>query len=131
MPDGATQRRSFVAWGIVVLIVVGITVLSLEPVPQPQLQAPWKHLPHVIAYAALTAALLTTLIPRSPPRPRRSVSLRVAVIAVCAIGLGVTMELGQGLVHRDVETADVVADVAGVAVAFLIGFTLRGTRPRR
>ena len=131
MPDGATQRRSFVAWAIVVLIVVGIAVFSLEPVPQPQLQAPWKHLPHVIAYATLTAALLTTLIPPSPPRPRRSAFLRVAVTAAFVIGLGVAMELGQGLVHRDVEWADVVADVAGVAVAFLIGFTLRGARPRR
>ena len=131
MPDGATQRRSSVAWGIIVLIVVAIAVFSLEPVPQPQLPAPWKHLPHVIAYAVLTAALLTTLIPSRPPRPRRSVFLRTAVIVVCVVGLGVVMELGQGPVHRDVEAGDVVADVAGAAVAFLIVLGLRGARPRR
>jgi VanZ family protein len=112
-------------------MVVGIVVFSLEPVPQPQLRAPWKHVPHAIAYAALTAALLATLIPSKMPRPGRSVFMRAAVIAVCVIGLGVAMELGQGQVHRDVEAGDVVADVAGAAAAFLIAFPLRGVRLRR
>jgi VanZ family protein len=126
-----SARRSSVTWSLIVLIVVGIVVFSLEPLPQPQLRAPWKHVPHAIAYAVLTAALLAALIPSNPPRPGRSVFIRATVIAVCVIGLGVAMELGQGPVHRDVEAGDVVADVAGAVAAFLIVFPLRGVRPSR
>jgi len=51
--------------------------------------------------------------------------------AVLAVALGGAVEVAQGLVGRDADVLDLVADAFGVAVALLLWVIWRGFRPRK
>lgn len=51
--------------------------------------------------------------------------------AVLAVALGGAVEVVQGMVGRDADVLDLVADGVGVAVALLLWAIWRGFRPRK
>ncbi len=51
--------------------------------------------------------------------------------AVLAVALGGSVEVVQGMVGRDADILDLVADTFGVAVALLLWAIWRGFRPRK
>jgi VanZ family protein len=98
--------------------------LSLGPLPDPGLPDPLEDLPHTVAYAVLTLTLLVATH-RSKRSKRRARWLLAAAVPLGVIALGSALEWTQGLVSRDVETADVLANAVGVAVAFVLWFAAR------
>jgi VanZ family protein len=108
------------------LVFLGLAALSLGPFPQPDLPGPLELLPHAIAYATGTIVLLA-LGDRDGGLRRHPT--RVLPIAASMILLGIVLELGQGVVGRNVEAWDVVANSLGVAIAVAIwGLTRRVRR---
>jgi VanZ family protein len=107
-----TGRRAAVLTGS--LVLVGLALVSLGPVPQPDLPGLFESLPHVVAYAVGTWVALTVITGgrRDPLRSRV-----VAIVAGSMIALGVVLELAQRAVGRDVEVADALANASGVFVA--------------
>ena len=133
MADGAGQaskRRSPKAYAAPVLILAGIVAWSIAPVPIPDFPGPLGGVPHAIAYAALVWAALN--VPRAfadaRDRPRW---LRILALMLLATVVGVAIELGQALVHRDAEVADVLADVVGIAAAVFVWLFAARRRLRR
>lgn len=100
---------------VAILVLGGLAALSLGPFPQPDMPGPLEQLPHAIAYAAATYVLLA-VIDRSGDLRRPT----IALVAVSMILMGSVLELGQSVIERDVEIADVVANSLGVAAAVVV-----------
>jgi VanZ family protein len=100
---------------LAILVLGGLVALSLGPIPQPDMPGPLEQLPHAIAYAAATFVLLAVL-----DRKRDLRGPTIALVAVSMILMGFALELGQSLVERDVEIADLVANSLGVATAVVV-----------
>jgi VanZ family protein len=103
---------------IAALAILGpgaLVALSLGPLPQPDMPGPLEQLPHAIAYAAATYILLAALDRKG--QLRRSA---IALVAVSMILMGVALELGQNVIERDVEIADVVANSVGVVTGVVV-----------
>jgi VanZ family protein len=128
-PDPGPDAPGAVTPGIAALaiLVLGVLVaLSLGPLPQPDMPAPLEQLPHAIAYAAATHVLLVVLDRKGNLR-----SPTIALVAVSMILMGFALELGQSVIERDVEIADVVANSLGVAAAVaVLSFARRVRRLR-
>jgi VanZ family protein len=77
-------------------------------------------LEHFSSYAVL--ALIPALTERAPVR---------FAIAIGLVGLGILLEYLQLLTGRDFETADMLANTAGVAAGLLIGLAWPALRSRR
>jgi VanZ family protein len=110
-PGAVTPRISALA----ILVLGGLVALSLGPLPQPDMPGSLEQLPHAIAYAAATYVLLAVL--------DRKGNLRrpaIALVAVSMVLMGFALELGQSVIERDVEFADVVANALGVATAVVV-----------
>ena len=127
-PDAGPDAPGSVTPGfaaLAILVVGGLVALSLGPLPQPDMPGPLEQLPHAIAYAAATYVLLAVL--------HRNGNLRrptIALVALSMILMGLGLELGQRVVERDVEIADVFANSLGVAAAVLVlSFARRSRRP--
>lgn len=107
------RRRVSSRWLGVLSIAVAVAALSLAVDVLPN-SGVGDRLAHAAAYACLGAAVLSA---RRVPRRRHD----VIGIVVLVIGLGYALELLQGLVGRDPDPIDGLADalgvVAGVAVA--------------
>jgi VanZ family protein len=100
---------------LAVVVLGALVALSLGPLPQPDMPGPLEQLPHTITYAAATYAVLAVL--------DRKGNLRrpaIVLVAVSMILVGFALELGQGVIERDVEIADVVANSFGVAIAVVV-----------
>ena len=100
---------------VAILVLGGLAALSFGPFPQPDMPGPLEQLPHAIAYAAATYLLLA-IIDRSGDLRRST----IALVAVSMILMGSVLELGQSVIERDVEIADVVANSLGVAAAVVV-----------
>lgn len=101
---------AFLFWPAVVVVVWG----ELTPSPPHEVQHVWDKLLHFTAYFGL--ALLATLAVRA------SRSAIWAVLALCAIG-GI-LEIVQGLIGRDAEILDEVANTLGAVSGGLLGWML-------
>jgi VanZ family protein len=108
---------------LAILVLGGLVALSLGPLPQPDMPGPLEQLPHATAYAAATYVLLAVLDRRGELRRPT-----IALIAVAMILIGSALELGQRVVDRDVEVADVIANSLGVATAVVISSFARRYR---
>lgn len=118
------RRRSSAAWLVVFAAFAAVVGLSLGPIPDPGLPDPLEDLPHTLAYAVLTMTLLVSTH-RSNRSTRWTRWLLAAAVPLGVIALGSALEWTQGLVSRDVETTDVLANAIGVAVAFVLWFAAR------
>lgn len=95
---------------IAVILMAGVTILSLVPVSaMPDLHASDKSL-HFLAYAAIAGFAFLT-----PRTSRQSLVLFLAIIS-----LGVVLELAQSQVHRTMEFGDILANTAGVVAGFCV-----------
>ena len=84
---------------------------------------------HAIAYAVDTLLLLFAVVWRpsgSPP-----VVWRMAPILVAVVALGGVVEVVQGVVGRDAQILDWIADSAGVVVATAVFTVVRWRHGRR
>jgi VanZ family protein len=113
--------------GVALLVLAGIAYLSLARAWDPDLPGPIDQLPHAVAYAVLTAALLAVVLPRSSPETAR---VGAIVLGLSLIILGSLMELAQAVVGRDVEGADAVANAIGVGAALAVWFAFQRGRTR-
>jgi len=109
--SGGTARLT------IVLVLLAIALVSLGPVPQPDLPGTFDVLPHVAAYALGTYLLLRVAY---RTREARTHPARATLVAGSMLVLGVAMEFAQRVVDRNVEISDVFADVVGVAVAVAV-----------
>jgi VanZ family protein len=110
---------------ITAAVAVAIVVLSLLPVPQPQLPRV-RHLDkvlHALAYLILSFLLFASQLPG--PRPRL-----VLVAVFGSLLLGGLLELLQPLILRRRELADLAADLVGAAAGALLALALVGTLKR-
>ncbi len=117
-PDAGPDAPGAVTPGIAalaILVLGGLVALSLGPLPQPDMPGPLEQLPHAIAYAAATFVLLA-VIDRKGDLRRPT----IALVAVSMVLMGSALELGQSVIERDVEIADVVANSLGVATAVVV-----------
>jgi VanZ family protein len=100
-------------------VAVTIVLLSLLPVPQPQL--PRVHyldkILHALAYLLLSFLLFASQLPG--PRPRL-----VLVAVFGSLLLGGLLELIQPLTLRRRELADLAADLAGAIAGALVALAL-------
>lgn len=96
------------------MVLVGLAMVSLGPFPQPDLPGLLEHLPHAIAYAVATWVALT-VIEGSRDEPLRWSG--VAIVATSMIAFGLSLELAQRIVGRNVEVADGLANASGVLLA--------------
>ncbi|HUF58990.1 MAG TPA: hypothetical protein VMR89_05845 [Actinomycetota bacterium] len=99
------------------LVLLAIALVSLAPVPQPDLPGTLDLLPHIAAYG-LGTYLLLRVVYRTRETPTHPA--KVTLVAGSMVVLGVAMELAQLVVDRNVEISDVFADVVGVAVAVAV-----------
>jgi VanZ family protein len=106
----------------IVLVLLAMALMSLGPVPQPDLPGTLELLPHVGAYA-LGTYLLLRVVHRAREAPTDPA--KVTLVAAAMVALGVAMELAQRVVDRNVEIADVFADAVGVAVAAAVWSLVR------
>lgn len=128
----AARRRGHRAraFAILAVVVVGVITFSLAPIPQPDPSGALRGAPHVVAYAILMGLLLTLIGSRLDAR--RSASWAVVLtLGACLFLLGAAVELGQSLVGRDVEIADVVANAIGIGLAVLAWILVDALRTRR
>ena len=106
-------------------VAVTIVVLSLLPLPQPQL--PGVHymdkILHALAYLCLSFLLFASQLPG--PRPRL-----VLVSVFGSLLLGGLIELIQPLTLRQRELGDLAADLAGAAAGALLALALVGPLKR-
>jgi len=133
MADGAdhtSKRRSPITYAAPVLILTGIVVWSIAPFPIPDFPGALGVVPHALAYAALvwTALNVPGAFSDARDRPRW---LRILALTLLAAVVGAGVELGQAIVHRDAEIADVLADVVGIAAAVLAWLFASRRRLRR
>jgi VanZ family protein len=108
---------------LAILVLGGLVALSLGPLPQPDMPATLEQLPHAIAYAAATYVLLAVLDRKGDLRRPT-----IALVAISMILMGSALELGQSVIERDVEFADVVANSLGVATAVVVLSVARRSR---
>ncbi|MBI2238268.1 MAG: VanZ family protein [Actinobacteria bacterium] len=81
---------------------------------------------HLLAYAATTGAFLLAAVWRPGRGPGRYPRAASAIVAV-AVALSVASEVLQGAVFdRDADVLDTVADLLGVAAAYVGWRVLRG-----
>jgi VanZ family protein len=127
MDEPTPTTRSRIRLALSIATTALLVALAIGPFPQPDLDGAWKNLPHVIAFATLTALLLDQAVrlaeTRSRPAWQGAVGLAAAVVA-----LGVLIEIGQGMVERDATIGDVVADAIGVGLALLAWVLVRTRR---
>ena len=83
-----------------------LLVLMLGPFGAAEARIGSGKVGHIVAFAVIAVSLAIL-------RPRWS----LPVIACAAFVIGVAVELIQGLTGRDAEFADVLADMAGIALA--------------
>ncbi len=122
--EGLRARSSFAPRASLVAILVGILVLSLGPIGEPDLDGVLRGLPHAIAYAILTLVALVAVEARSGDQGATTWS-KIGLAILAAIAMGGLLELAQGLVHRDVQFSDFVADVVGALVALVVWLFVR------
>ena len=106
-------------------VAVTIVVLSLLPLPQPQLPGVdyMDKILHALAYLCLSFLLFASQLPG--PRPRL-----VLVAVFGSLLLGGLIELIQPLTLRQRELADLAADLAGAAAGALLALALVGPLKR-
>lgn len=100
-------------------VAAAIVVLSLLPVPQPQLPQVrfLDKILHALAYLLLGFLLFASQL----PGPR----LRLVLVAVFgSLLLGGVLELVQPLARRHRELADLAADLAGATAGALLAMVL-------
>lgn len=114
-----SKRHTPLTYALPVLILVGTLVWSIAPFPIPDLPGALGGVPHAVAYAALVWTTLNIPEAFSDTRDRPRWPRILALILLAAV-VGVGVELGQAVVHRDAEMADVVADVVGITAAVLV-----------
>ncbi len=96
-------------WGM----VLGITLLSLFPVPDTGVELPSDKLLHLVAYGLLMGWFLQLYQGRA-----RTLS------ALGLVLLGVVLEFLQGMTpYRMFEWWDMVANGGGVVLSYLLGLT--------
>lgn len=101
-----------IGWALVTTVVAPSLVPEPPAVPVPE----GDKAAHVAAYGVLMWWFLQLY-------PRR----RWIVIALALVALGVALEMLQGLsTIRSFESADILADTAGVALGWLVGRTRGG-----
>lgn len=106
--------RYFALWRIIGWLLVALILYgSLTPSP-PQINLPsGDKLQHLGSYGVLMGWFMQLYT--------RAVYLRLAVLCV---GLGIVMEYAQlASGYRDFEYMDMVADAAGVSIAWVLGAT--------
>jgi cytochrome bd-type quinol oxidase subunit 2 len=102
------------------VLLVAIVALSLGPDVLAGSTGLGEELLHAAAYAILTASILIVWNAGRHRHRRRGVLADFAIataLALLTFGLGVGVEMGQGLVGRDAEWSDIRANAAGVALA--------------
>ncbi len=104
-------------------------MLSLGPIGEPDLDGVLRGLPHAIAYAVLTLVALVAVEARSGDRGATT-WWKIGLAILAAIAMGGLLELAQGLVHRDVQFSDFVADVVGALVVLVVWLLIRVARGR-
>lgn len=116
-PHSNTRRRDMFRAGTVVF-AVAVAWFAFTPATGAESGLPWDKANHAVAF--LTWTLLAGC-----GWPRAG----VARIAVAMLGLGIGIELIQGLpaIGRDADVWDVVADMVGFAMGWgaLVGLALR------
>ena len=95
---------------VTIALAAVIAVLTLMPPNQVEMPSGSDKTYHFLAFAALA-------LPLAAVRPRWSVALFLVYSA-----FGGTIEIIQPLVGRSRELADLVADMAGIAVGMALGF---------
>ena len=106
-------RWSRLWWGLGYLLVAGVVVISLIPVPElPDLGIDWlDKLLHLAAYAFL----MTWFVQLHPPA-------RYALLAAGVASMGVGLELLQALTqYRSLELLDMTANALGVVAGWGLG----------
>lgn len=87
-------------------MVCGVAWLAFTPHPPPQADTGWDKANHALAFAAMALAARLGWP-----------AARAATLAAALAGYGVLIELVQAVVPgRSAEAADVLADLAGVAL---------------
>jgi VanZ family protein len=126
---GRSPRLALRRAGLVTLslsIVAAIVYLSLGPRLLEGYRAAEDHLPHVAAYAILTVSLLATFGSISHEGRR---AMRVVLMGLAVLVLGASMEIAQGIVHRDAELRDLAADAVGLLVGLVAWYVAHAVRP--
>ena len=129
-PAPARTGRSRVGRALPLAATGLVVALAIGPFPQPDFDGAWEDLPHVVAFATLTALLLGRAVRRAEARSRPAWH-GAAGLAAAMIALGALIEVGQRLVRRDVAIGDVQADAIGVALALLGWHLVRIRRASR
>ena len=107
------------------VLAAGIVVVSMLPMPQPQMeQVPLADkFAHGLAYLALGFMLFASQLPG--PRARL-----VLVAVIGSLVLGGLIELIQPLAGRHRELGDLVADLVGSAAGAFLALALTGPLQR-
>ncbi|MFC0200334.1 VanZ family protein [Paracoccus rhizosphaerae] len=108
---GHMQARSKLTIGLSVLLVIAISILTLTPMPSPQLGSISNSdkVYHALGFAAL-------VLPTAVLRPR----WLIVVVPIYA-AFGGIIEIIQPFVGRDRSAADWIADLAGIGVGCVVG----------
>ncbi|HEY1224480.1 MAG TPA: VanZ family protein [Brevundimonas sp.] len=92
-----------------VAAILILLTLMLGPFGAAEARIGSDKLGHIVAFAVIAGSLAVL-------RPRWS----LPVIACAAFAIGVAVEIIQGLTGRDADIADVLADMAGIALATFV-----------
>lgn len=92
-----------------VTAILILLTLMLGPFGAAEARIGSDKLGHIIAFAVIAGSL-------SVLRPRWS----LPVVACAAFAIGVAVEIIQGLTGRDADIADILADMAGIALATFV-----------
>ena len=110
------------------IVAIGLTLwFSLGPAPS----GPGSDRQlHALAYFVDTLALLLAVVWRPGGATRRA-GVTVWAVALGMLVLGGLIEMAQGLVGRDAQLSDWLADAAGIAMAVAVFEAVRWGLPSR
>lgn len=135
MPNGVTQNVGARVWWGPALVTAGVFCMHALPGHDVDVDSWWAtwHMDKVLHFMAFLTWGLTMSVALAKQRLFQKGSHFELVIIVGAAIFGTVLEWLQGacVLNRSADWADVVADVAGVALALFVFRVIFGSRPGR
>ena len=131
MSERSQRTIDAALWTLSWVMLLGVVILSLVPLPAFPSTPGFDKLVHALAYAVLTLSFLFAGVWR-PVRGEGRYPMAAFAILIVAVVVGVTIELIQDVQsYRSMDAFDALADAVGAALGAALWTTLRRAQELR